>query len=250
VVDIFRYTDVAEAGVAILNPLSDEKLRLVGELARLTPGQSVLDLACGKGELLCQFAARHGIRGIGVDIHPPFVSIASARAEELGVSSAVSFVQGDAGIHEAPGSFDVVSCIGATWIGGGFGGALSLMRRSLSPGGTLLVGEVFFESPPPSPDAVSSVIGREGGTDLGGLLSMVESAGCTLDEMVLASRDDWDRYSSRQWDRAESWLRAHPDDGDAPGIREWVDRSRRSYLADERSWMGWGVFVIRERGRS
>jgi SAM-dependent methyltransferase len=244
-VDIFRYTDVAEAGVAILNPLTEEKLLLLGELADLRPGSRHLDLGCGKGEMLCQYALRHGVVGVGVDIHPPFVEIANARAGELGVRRRVDFRVGDASKHEVSGEFDVVSCIGATWIGGGFTGAIELMKASLAHDGCLLVGEVFLEGTPPS-DADDRYDGSlRGIRDLGGLLTDVGACEMELVEMVIATRDDWDQYSSRQWDRASDWLRRNPTDPDAPGIRDWLDKSRQTYLADERNWLGWGVFVLR-----
>lgn len=245
VVDIFRYSYVAESGAQILNPLSPEKLLLLGELARLETGMTQLDLACGKGEMLSQYARQHGIRGTGIDIYPPFIELAEHRAHELGVSDLVDFQVGDASAHDAQGQFDVVSCIGATWIGGGFSGAVRLMQESLAEGGTMLVGEVFSEGEIPA-DAAR----RHHGTlselaDLGGILHQTEALGVELVEMVLASRDDWDRYSSRHWDRAHSWLRAHPQHEDAEGIHEWMTRSRRAYLTDERRWMQWGVFVLR-----
>ncbi len=79
-IDIFRYTDIAEAGAAILNPLSFEKLLLLGELMELRADLTMLDLACGKGEMLCQFAARHGARGVGIDIHASFIEEANRDA--------------------------------------------------------------------------------------------------------------------------------------------------------------------------
>ena len=244
-VDIFRYSDVAEQGAQILNPLSFEKLLLLGELARLEPGMTQLDLACGKGEMVCQFAHRHRVRGTGIDIYAPFVELAAQRAVELDVSDMVEFHVGDAGAHTQPGVFDVVSCIGATWIGGGFTGAVRLMQHALAPGGAILVGEVFSEG------EIPAVAGRRHqGTlselaDLGGILHQTEELGLELVEMVLASREDWDRYSARHWDRAHAWLQEHPDHDDAEGIRTWMTRSRRAYLTDERRWMQWGVFVLR-----
>lgn len=245
VVDIFRYSYVAESGAKILNPLSPEKLLLLGELAGLKPGMSQLDLACGKGEMLCQYARRHGVRGTGIDIYAPFVELAEQRARDLGVADEVKFRVGDASTHREQGRFDVVSCIGATWIGGGFSGAVQLMRENLVDGGTMLVGEVFSEGEIPA-DAAR----RHQGTlselaDLGGILRQTEALGVELVEMVLASRDDWDRYSSRHWAQAHAWLQQYPQHEEAEGIRDWMTRSRRTYLTDERRWMQWGVFVLR-----
>lgn len=54
---MLRYYEIAEAEHRIRNPFTDQKLVLLGQLCRLRPGQRLLDLACGKGELLCRWAA-------------------------------------------------------------------------------------------------------------------------------------------------------------------------------------------------
>lgn len=64
---------------------------LVGEICRLGPGSRVLDLAGGKAEMPCQSAARSGVTGVGVDIYPPLMANARARAGELGVADVSSF---------------------------------------------------------------------------------------------------------------------------------------------------------------
>lgn len=240
-----RYAEVAEAGLPILNPLSFEKLLLLGELAELQAGMRQLDLACGKGEMLCQYAARFSITGVGIDIHPPFIDIARDRAAELGVADDLEFRLGDASAHGIGSRFEVVSCIGATWIGGGFGGVIELMKRSLTSSGCLLIGDVFVEGEAPGDVDARYKGALRGILDLGGILDQAEAAGLQLTEMVLATREDWDRYSSRQWASAHSWLRRNPDHPDAEGIRDWTDRGRRAYLSDERNWLNWGVFVLR-----
>src|SRR5512141_2039778 len=148
--DVLRQHEISEANHRILNPFDDAKLMLLGEVCRLRAGQRQLDLACGKGEMLCRWAARFGIEGLGIDISEVFLAAARERAEELGVADRVRFVAGDAGKAEVDAaSYDIVSCIGATWIGGGLAGTIALMRPALRPGGLLLVGEPFLIEPPP-----------------------------------------------------------------------------------------------------
>lgn len=243
---ILRYSEISEAGQRILNPLSEAKLDQLGRICRLDAGQRHLDLACGKGEMLCRYAAHHGTIGVGVDLYPPFLAAARARATELGVEASVRFIEADAADPGEVGEdFDVVSCIGATWIGGGLSGTLELMRRRARPGAWLLVGEVFWATEPP--DAVrreqeaSQIF-----ADLAGTLGRFEAAGVELVEMLLANSDEWDRYQASQWLAASDWVAAHPDDPDAADIATMTDGFRRSYLADLRRCMGWGVFVVRD----
>ena len=50
-----------------MNPLPVAKLDEVIEVLGLEAGARVIDLGCGKGELLRRLAARYEIRGMGVD---------------------------------------------------------------------------------------------------------------------------------------------------------------------------------------
>jgi len=247
-VSVFRYHEISESSHRIMNPLSLGKLRLLGEICCIAAGTRLLDLACGKGEMLCLFARDLGACGVGIDIHLPFLAEARARATKLGVERAVTFIEGDAGDPPELGEgFDVVSCIGATWIAGGLSGTLELMRQRVVPGGWLLVGEVYWAEPPP-PHVKQKYATGQGFADLAGTLDRFEAADLELVEMVLASPEDWDRYAASQWLNVSNWLAANPDDAEAPEILEERNTSRRDYLADERRCLGWGVFVLRAQG--
>lgn len=249
VVSVLRYHEISESRSRILNPFSEAKLDALGTICSLHPGQRHLDLACGKGEMLCRYARDHGVTGVGIDVHPPFLDDARARAAELGVDAQLRFVAGDAGHPDGVGDhFDIVSCIGATWIGGGLSGSLDLMRRLARPGGWLLVGEVYWTEEP-SPETRAAEEATQTFADLSGTLDRIEAAGLELVEMILASPDDWDRYTARQWITVSDWLADHPDDPDAPEIRRINAEGRHHYLADRRRSMGWGVFVLRDAHR-
>jgi SAM-dependent methyltransferase len=108
----------------------------------------LLDLASGRGELLCIWARDHGITGTGVDISTIGVDMSRERAAEWGVADRVTFVHGDAAGYVAPQPVDVAACIGATWIGRGVLGTVDLLQRSLRPGGMVLVGEPYWRLDP------------------------------------------------------------------------------------------------------
>lgn len=248
-----RYYEITEGGSRILNPLNGQHLLFIGGLCDLKPGMRQLDLACGEGEMLCRYAQAYGTSGVGVDISTVFLGNARARADELGVADRVSFVQGDGAtyaelIPDTPGAFDIVSCIGATWIGGGTVGTLDLMRPALkdSPEALLLVGEVFWKG---EPDAeAAAAMGFSSPDDVQtarSLLDSFEQAGVELLEMVAATTEMWDRYAAPHWLRAHDWLRAHPDDLDAPGLRAWIANHKHEYLRYERRYLDWAVFVLK-----
>lgn len=244
--DILRQHEIAEAEHRILNPFTEEKLMLLGEVCRVGAGQRQLDLACGKGEMLCRWSDWYGVTGVGVDISEVFIAAARARAQELGVTDRVSFTLGDAA-KAVPddASYDVVSCIGATWIGDGLAGTVELMRPALRPDGLLLIGEPYWTEPPPQEAHTALGIGPDEFTSLHGTLQRFEAAELSLVEMVLADGDSWDRYVASQWWTVERWLRANPGHPDAADMRAYLHTARHGHLAFQRRYLGWGVFVLR-----
>jgi len=178
-----------------------------------------------------------------------FLAAARERASELGVADAVTFVQGDAGVYEPErAAFDVASCIGATWIGGGISGTIELLRPALRPGGRLLIGEPYWIEPPPAEALAAFGFGPgEDFVSLVGTLDRLEASGLELVEMVLANPDTWDRYEASQWRTVAAWLAANLDDPDHAAMREFLDHGRRTYLEWGRRYLGWGVFVTQPR---
>src|SRR6185312_16126227 len=104
---------IRESSHRIHNPLTSEKLATLGRALYLSPGTSVLDLACGSGEMLCTWARDHRLTGTGVDISTAFTGAARARAIELDVADRVTFIHGDAAGYVAERPVGVASCCGA-----------------------------------------------------------------------------------------------------------------------------------------
>jgi SAM-dependent methyltransferase len=241
-----RFHEISESRHRILNPFSLDKLRLLGEICAGDGPKRLLDLCCGKAEMMCTWAVAHDVSGIGVDISEVFLAAAQQRAVELEVSDRVELVHADAAkyIEESDEQFDIVSCIGATWIGDGLVGTLDLMRPRVKPGGIVAVGEPYWIDPLPEGVSLAGVIDT-GFASLAGTLDRCNSAGFDLVEMVLANSDEWDRYEAAQWMTVDDWLKDNPDDPDAEAIREWIRAGQRSYLSADRRYLGWGVFVLR-----
>lgn len=241
-----RYFEIAEASHRIQNPIDSEKLMLLGEAIGLTPGMRILDLACGKGEMLCRWARTFGTSGVGVDISPVFLDAARRRAEELAVEPALEFIQGDAGVYVSePEAFDIVSCIGATWIGSGMHGTIKLMRPAIRPGGLLLVGEPYWIEEPPDEAYDALGVRRDDYCSLANILTRCKAAEVELVEMVLANQDTWDRYEALHWITVSNFLRDNPTYPDATNLRQWMQHEKEVYLEYGRRYLGWGVFVLR-----
>ncbi|HWS34010.1 MAG TPA: class I SAM-dependent methyltransferase [Actinoplanes sp.] len=246
--DLARSFVIRERHHRIHNPFTPQKLATLGAAIRLRPGQSLLDLACGSGEMLCTWSRDHGVSGTGVDISTVFLAGARERAAELGVSGRVGFVHADAAGFVAAEPVDVAACIGATWIGDGVQGTLDLLERSLRPGGTLLIGEPFWrEEPDPAAVAGSGARSRDEFEDLPGLVASFGRFGWDVVEMVLADGDSWDRYEAAQWLSVRTWLDENPDDELAGQMRAELAVAPLNYVRYRRRYLGWGVFALRKR---
>lgn len=112
----------------------------------------VLDVGCGRAEFLIRIAARYSCRGVGVD--PNEALIASARRTIAEREAAGRIELHAERIHDvALGRFDLGLCTGATHAFGekqqAFIGTLDYFKEHLTPGGRLIVGEGFWNQPPP-----------------------------------------------------------------------------------------------------
>ncbi|MFH0848949.1 MAG: methyltransferase domain-containing protein [archaeon] len=240
-----RYHEIAERYRHILNPFSHSKLIRVAHIAGIRKGMQVLDLACGKGEMLCQWARCFGISGVGVDRSNVFLEAARKRAKELSVVDHVEFVEGDAGNYAIETNrYNVICCIGATWIRGSLDGTLQFMQSGVSQGGLLIVGEPFWRQPPLPEEYKRMLTSTDlDFRDLAGTLNRIELNGIEPISMVLANEDDWDRYETANWRSVQEWVHENPKDNDAAKFLEIMRRERETYLRWGRSYLGWGVFI-------
>lgn len=246
--DLPRHFVIRESAHRIHDPLIPAKLARLGEAILLQPGQQVLDLACGSGEMLCTWARDYGITGFGVDLSSVFIDRARFRAQELSVAGRVRFEHRDAAGYVAAEPVNVASCLGATWIGGGFLGTIDLLSRSVRTGGLILVGEPYWVHVPATDDLARACHARDRDewVTLPELLSLIRAHEMDLVQMLLASPDDWDAYHGLQWLNIRRWLDANPDDELWEQLRTELDRAADDHLVT-REHLGWGVFALMPR---
>lgn len=65
------------------------------EMAKVGPGDLVVDLGSGDGRIPITAAKKHGARALGIDLDPRRVKEARDNAEREGVEGTVSFMEGD-----------------------------------------------------------------------------------------------------------------------------------------------------------
>lgn len=134
------YDRIAEvydhSGVEYYEPLA----RLLVDRAGLRPGERVLDLGCGTGNVLFPAAGAVGATGtvVGIDLSRTMVDVARVAVRERGLGHVtVEVMDGESPVYPA-GSFDaVLSNVSVTLFPDG-ARALGRYRELLRPGGRLV----------------------------------------------------------------------------------------------------------------
>src|SRR5262245_3538036 len=113
--DRMKFTTIAHGDHAVLSPISDEKLNRVVDLLDLPPGARVLDVGCGKGELLLRVVERWDAHGIGVDPNRAFLDVARSHADTRVGPKAIQWLETEMSAATIPpASLDAGMCVGAT----------------------------------------------------------------------------------------------------------------------------------------
>jgi SAM-dependent methyltransferase len=233
------FHEVAERDHEIQNPMSAEKIRLLGDYVRLGPGSRVLDIACGKGGPALVLASAFGCRVVGVELREAFAAEARERVTAAGLESLVEVHSADAKAFPLePESFDAALCLGATFVWGTIAETGAALLPAVKPGGFAAVGEPYWRTWPP-PEGVDD----HGYVDLAASAERFAGAGWALTGLIAASGDDWDRYESLHWRALEEWLELNPDDE----FRAEHVRHRNNHLTIRREHLGWAIFVGRRR---
>lgn len=114
---------------------------VLGDLLPLSPGQTLVDVGCGRGELIV-LAAERGIRAVGIEYAPAALRLAQQTIDGHGTGRLARAVLGDARALPVPAAeadavtmLDVVEHLTARELHS----ALLEARRALASGGTLLI---------------------------------------------------------------------------------------------------------------
>jgi len=247
--DIWKYYAVTHADHLVCNPTSETKIDELVNLLPLQSGARVLDIACGKAEILIRIVDSHGASGVGVDISPYETDVARQRVAEHRLEDRVKIVQmGGADYDAAAGSFDMTLCIGATWVWDGYLGTIEALKKIVNPGGLIAIGEPFKMREPSAeyenadPGLVANLVTHAEN------VAIAVNAGLTPLYAIASNQDDWDRYEGLQWRAGEAYAIENPDDPDLPELLERIRENRTVYLRHARDTLNWAIYLFRAPG--
>jgi len=121
-------------------------VELLRSATGLRQGASVVDLGCGKGAVAIPIARDLSLRVNGIDLFPPFLAEARARAESAGVSGLCHFEVGDWRQALRKGEQYDVAILAAVGAIGDYGQTIRETGRIVCPGGVLVIDDGFLDS--------------------------------------------------------------------------------------------------------
>jgi SAM-dependent methyltransferase len=139
-----RQATLFSTAAAIAN---EDALRMVVEAARPGPDDTLLDLACGGGIVVCAFAP-HVRQATGIDVTPAMLTQAHTLATEKGLTN-VEWRQGD--VNSLPfegGSFTIVVTRFSVHHFPDPAAVLREMARICAPGGCIVVVDMYASEDP------------------------------------------------------------------------------------------------------
>lgn len=232
----------------MLGPISDDRIDRIIARLELAPRARVVELACGKAELLARLVAAHpGVRAVGIDRSPWFLRDARSRAAELGVTDRLELLEADATSYAWPiAEVDLAVAIGAAGILGDHVATLEALCRMVRAGGGLvLFGDGVWIGEPPRDGLVAFGMERSELPDgLTGQQVLGIGAGLEPRWSELSTVEEWDAYESAYGALVEPWADRYPDDPDRPAFLGRASMMRSSYASWRRASFGFAITLF------
>lgn len=240
-----RFSAIAHADVVFCSPMNAARADQLVELLELNADSRILDVGCGKAEVLLRAMQRHGCTGVGVDPNGEFLRKGQDNAQARDLSGHIHWHEARVGeVALEPGSFDAAICIGSTHAFGSFTQALHALAALVRPGGQLLLGDLYWKEEPASEYQAFLGIKTENHFSHAKNEAAGLAAGLAPLYSCVSSADEWDHYEGMYCRAIERFVRDHPLDPDAQSFGERIRAWRDAYRRWGRDTLGFGFYLF------
>lgn len=240
-----RYSAIGHTGMAFWNPVGEAVLDEWIAALPLGPHSRVLDVGCGRAELLLRMIECHGCAAVGVDSSALVIDLAQGeRARRLPEADCELRCEPFTAASFAPHDLDLACCVGSTHAIADYPATLQVLAGLVRRGGLILVGEGYWRREPDAAYLAALQATREDFRFHAGNIELAGELGLQLVRASEASDADWRCYEDGYAANIYAHLAAHPDDPDAEAIRQRIDPWREAYLRWGRNTLGFGLYLF------
>jgi SAM-dependent methyltransferase len=240
--NFFDLVNISERYMELVNPSTQEKLLAIGRILNLHGDSRIVDFGCGYGEMLATWGTTFGISGTGVELRDHACQRAIQKMVDKDLTDRIEIVCGDAAQYKfRRQAYSVATCIGASFIWGGFRNTILGMKSAVEGNGRLVIGEPYWlrDQVPPEYMASEPTVHFEQE-----LLEIAHEEGFDIEYVVRSNHDDWDMYEAGNWYALVRWIEENPDHPERQEVIEHLHTSQELYFKYAREYLGWAMYVL------
>ena len=233
---------IAERNLELINPTSPEKIVTLGKYLRLNENSRIIDYGCGYAEPLILWAENFGIQGVGIEVREPVCERAVKKLKDRGLDDRIEIVCAKGAEYKFEAhSFDVATCIGASFIWDGYESTVKALKKAVKKDGRIGIGEPYWASsnvPPEYAKQLSVILSEYD------LLRIARAEGYDVEYIVRANLDEWDRYEAENYHGLVQWIEENPDHPEFEEVVAWLHKTQDDYFKYGREYLGWAMYAL------
>lgn len=242
--DTDKYLDIAYTHHEFCSPVDSGQIEDIIYRLDLRPGDPVIDMGCGKAELLIRVAERCQVKAIGVDPSGRLIRDAHEAFHTRAPGIDITFHQVAPTDYDAKaGQYQVVICVNASQMYGGYDNALVALNEMVTPGGMLLMGQFYWQGSP-SDAQVTAVDATY--YDYANTLQRGMEQGLLPVYASSSQIQSLDRY---HWLKTYAIEQYHAQNLNDPDIADMLERARNQrdmYMTGLRDVLRFGLFLFKK----
>jgi precorrin-6B methylase 2 len=244
-----KFSAIAHRDHAFYNPINENKIMKMIQMATPQPQDRVIDIGAGTCELLIRLVEKYNVSATAIELYSGAIEEAKRRASNRIPDGRIDYIVDDAsaaveGLEQ--GGYDLGICIGATHALGGLESTLHTLKHLVKKNGYILIGEGNWKQTPSAEylEALGGAEESEMTSHAGNVKAGVELGLIPLWSYT-ANDDEWDDYEWLYSSSIENYCFENPDDPDRDAMLERIRSWRRTYLEWGRDTMGFGLYLFR-----